>query len=132
MRSRPFRRPRAIQHRVVEYRSLWLGGEHQVFLPAFAPVRCVIGVLLNEFRYHSGPTGLVTGAKACPGVAMEVLIKQDQVAPMRIGLEFFAVSMDGTATGGIFEKQLDEPMGEVGRHLPEIGLAAGSRRKGQF
>src|SRR5262245_17727827 len=63
---------------------------------------------------------------------MEVLIKQDQVAPVRIGLEFFAVSVHWTATGGISEKQLDEPVGEVGRHLPEIGRVAGPRRKGKL
>src|SRR4051812_32129299 len=36
---------------------------------------------------HSGPTGLVAGAQARSVVGVEVLVEQDQVAPMRILLK---------------------------------------------
>src|SRR5215468_4042132 len=34
-----------------------------------------------------GPPGLVARAEACPVVAMEVLVEEDEVAPVRIVLE---------------------------------------------
>jgi hypothetical protein len=36
----------------------------------------------------AGPTGLMAGAEAGPVVAVEVLVEQDEVAPVRIFLNF--------------------------------------------
>src|SRR6476661_9002787 len=44
---------------------------------------------------HAGPTGLVAGAQARSVVAVEVLVEEDQVAPVRILLKRFRTAVDG-------------------------------------
>ena len=43
---------------------------------------------LDQFRNDPGPPGLVAGADARPVIAMEILVEEEVVAPVRIGLEF--------------------------------------------
>ena len=44
----------------------------------------VLGVLLDQLGDDAGPAGLVAGAETRAGVAVEVLVEQDEVAPVRI------------------------------------------------
>ncbi len=53
-----------------------------------ATLRC-LAALLNELGNQSRPSGLVTGANPSAIVAMKVLVKIDEVAPVRIVLKFF-------------------------------------------
>src|SRR6476620_3076227 len=41
----------------------------------------------DEVRDQAGPAGLVGGADASAGVAVEVLVEQQQVMPLGVGLE---------------------------------------------
>src|SRR5215471_5147447 len=45
-------------------------------------------ILLDQFRYQTGPASLVTCADACSVVTMEIFVERDQVAPIRVILEF--------------------------------------------
>ena len=51
-------------------------------------------VELDELGDESGPARLVTGAQPGAVVAVEVLVEEDVVAPMRIGLELLAAAVD--------------------------------------
>src|SRR5262245_53472399 len=54
----------------------------------FASARAVEGgllpALLEQFRHQPRPAGLMAGADAGASVAVEVLVEEDQVAPVRI------------------------------------------------
>jgi len=54
---------------------------------------------LDELGNNSGPAGLVAGAQARAGVAVEVLVEENVVSPVGIGLERLGVAEDGTPTG---------------------------------
>src|SRR5258705_12594153 len=56
-----------------------------------------LSVLLHQLRNERGPAGLMTGADAGAVVAVEVFVEGDQVAPMRIFLEFFCAAEDRPA-----------------------------------
>ena len=53
--------------------------------------------LCDELGHHAGPTRLVAGAEAGPVVAVEILVKQDKVAPARIDLKLFDGAKDRAA-----------------------------------
>src|SRR5208337_1320133 len=44
--------------------------------------------LLDQFGHESSPTGLVTGADSCAVIAVKILVEVDEVAPVRVVLEF--------------------------------------------
>ena len=44
--------------------------------------------------HEPGPAGLVAGAQPRPVVAVEVLVEEDVVAPVRIGLELLRAAID--------------------------------------
>src|SRR5262249_25485078 len=46
----------------------------------------------------AGPAGLVAGPEAGPVVAVEVLVEQDEVPPVRVGLELLGAAVDRAAT----------------------------------
>ena len=55
----------------------------------------------DQVRDQAGPAGLVRGADARAGVAMEVLVELQQVVPLRVGLELLDRAVDGAATIGV-------------------------------
>ena len=50
---------------------------------------------------QAGPAGLVRGADAGAGVAMEVLVELQQVVPLRVGLELLDRAVDRAAAVGV-------------------------------
>ena len=48
-----------------------------------------------------GPAGLVRGADAGAGVAVEVLVELEQVVPFRVGLELLDRAVDGAPAIGV-------------------------------
>src|SRR5690348_15627578 len=76
--------------------------------------------LLEKLGDEAGPAGLMTGAKAGAVVAMEVFIKQNQVAPMRITLKEFCAAGDRAAAGAIAQKDMYQAAGNLRRDLPEV------------
>ena len=47
----------------------------------------LFSALLQQLGDQAGPAGLMAGAEPGAVVAVEVFVEQDQVAPVRIGLE---------------------------------------------
>src|SRR5437870_5196654 len=72
----------------------------------------------------------MTGANASAVVAVEVLVKQEQVAPMRVLLELLCAAVDGTPTLRIAQEKARQPARQFCRHLPEGHLALRAGRKG--
>src|SRR5215468_5131052 len=68
----------------------------------------LFSALLEEFCDQAGPAGLMAGAQARSAVAVKVFVKKNQVAPMRIALEDFASTGDGTAPGAVSQKDADQ------------------------
>ena len=65
--------------------------------------------MLNHFGYQAGPSGLMIGAEAGAVVSVEKFIKENEVAPVRIALEYLGVTVNGTAAGIVAEKNVGEP-----------------------
>src|SRR5215471_20010240 len=83
---------------------------------------------------HSGddssPSGLVASTKASPIVAMEVLVEQDEIAPVRVFLEFLRSSIDRAMPFAVPNKDIGQPSLEFFGHLIQVHLA--SRSGGTF
>src|SRR5205823_2498588 len=75
--------------------------------------------LLQQLGDDGGPAGLVRGAEALAGVAVEVLVEEDQVAPVRVGLELLAGAEDRAAAVRAAQEEVAQPPRELPRHLPE-------------
>src|SRR2546427_9524547 len=75
--------------------------------------------LVDEGRHERGPARLVRCPQALAGVRVEVLVEQDQVAPVRIVLELATVPVDGPAAGGVAGEDADQAVRHLLRHLPE-------------
>src|SRR5580704_1634240 len=67
---------------------------------------------LDHLRHQPGPAGLVTGAKTCSIVAVKILVEQNVIVPLRVGLELLDPSIDGTATR-IPQKDPSQPIGNL-------------------
>src|SRR5262249_24463425 len=71
----------------------------------------------------SGPAGLVAGAQASSVVAVEILVEQDAIAPVRILLEHRRSTVDRSTTVLASEEDVSEPAGDflgdlIERHQP--------------
>src|SRR6478609_930410 len=55
----------------------------------------------DQVRDDAGPAGLVRGSDPLARVAVEVLVEEQQVVPVRVGLELFDRAVDGAATIGV-------------------------------
>ena len=68
----------------------------------------------------------MTGADADAGVAVEVFVKGDGVAPVRVGLEFFKVAEDGALAVGVAQEDAREAAGDFGGDFPKVHYLARS------
>ena len=66
-------------------------------------------ILLDQFCNQSRPSSLVAGADAGTVVAVEVFVKQDQVAPVRIVLEFFRAAENRSSLIRIAQEDARQP-----------------------
>src|SRR5215831_564835 len=60
-------------------------------------------------RDDAGPARLVAGAHALAVVAVEVLVEEHQVAPVRVLLELAGVPVDGPPAGGVLQEDARQP-----------------------
>src|SRR5437867_721397 len=90
----------------------------------------LFAALLEEFGDEAGPARLMACAQAGSVIAVEVFVKQNQVAPMRIALKNVRSAGDGAAPGAIAQKDMDQAARELRRNLPEVGFAI--RMSGAF
>jgi hypothetical protein len=54
---------------------------------------------LDQFRDDTGPAGLVAGPKARAVVSVKILVEQNVIPPVRIGLEFLRAAVNRTPSG---------------------------------
>src|SRR5271169_1994125 len=77
-----------------------------------------LATLLQHLRDEPGPAGLVIRSHAPAGVAVEVLEEQDQVAPVRIGLEFLPIAIHRPASLLVAQKSTVQPARQLPRDFP--------------
>src|SRR5438270_825568 len=75
---------------------------------------------MDESGDQSCPSGLVARSKSCSVIAMEVFVKQQIVAPVRISLELFRSSIQRQAPVLIAKKNTDEAITYLLAYLKEI------------
>src|SRR5664279_4603206 len=73
--------------------------------------------LVDEVGDQTTPASLVAGAQPLPGVAVVILVKQDQVAPVRIVLHLRVFTGRWTMARGIARENRDHPLGKFFREL---------------
>src|ERR1700676_1301703 len=74
----------------------------------------------------------MTGAHPKTGVAVEVLVKEKQVAPMRIRLKLFQVAKYWPATLFVTKKNVCHPARQLTRHVPQRLHVSRSSRELDF
>ena len=68
------------------------------------------------------------GAEAATSVAVEILVKQDQVPEMRVGLKYRVVAENRSLALLIAQEQPDQPPAQMVSHLLQRQLLAGADR----
>jgi hypothetical protein len=61
----------------------------------------------------------MTGARSGTGVAMEVLVKENQVAPMGVSLELFPVAEYRSVAFMVTKKDARHPARQLTRYVPQ-------------
>src|SRR5712691_5409081 len=80
----------------------------------------LLAALLQELGDEAGPARLVARADAGAVVAVEVLVEQNHVTPVRVALELLRVAEDRPVTVLAAQEDPREAPRELGGHLPEI------------
>src|SRR3954447_187687 len=73
--------------------------------------------LVDQVGDEPRPAGLVRGAEAGAGVAVEVLEELQIVAPVRIVLKFRGRTEGAPSAVGTAREETDHPVGELARHV---------------
>ena len=81
---------------------------------------------------RAGPPCLVAGAEPCSIVAVEILVEQDQVAPVRIFLEFLCASVDRPTAIRVAKERGGKPALDLLCHLEQRHILAGTGRALDF
>src|SRR5215471_17635802 len=75
---------------------------------------------LHDPGNHSGPSRLVACPQPCPVVAMEVLVEEKVIPPMRVGLELLRASVDGAPAPLVAQEDPRQSLRDLPSHLEEI------------
>src|SRR6478609_8743632 len=67
---------------------------------------------LNQRRDRARPSRLVAGAQACAVVAVEILVEEKVVAPVRVFLERLRAAVDRPSPGRVLEEDPGEAVGD--------------------
>src|SRR5271165_1217330 len=78
-----------------------------------------LSALLHQLRDYAGPSGLVAGSNSGSRIAVEVLMEQNQIAPVRIGLELFEIAEHRPAAFFIAKKNVRHAARQFSRHFPQ-------------
>ena len=73
----------------------------------------------QQVCHEARPAGLVRGADAGAGVAVEVLVEQQQVAPLGVVAELRDAPATGRCPSASGQPDRDQPRGQVGGHVPQ-------------
>jgi hypothetical protein len=83
---------------------------------------------LQERHDQGCPTGLVAGAETSAGIPVEVLVEEQAVAPMRIGLQEHLFAENRTTTIRTAPEDSDEASGKIVGDAAEREVHAGAGR----
>ena len=64
---------------------------------------------VHQARDDAGPSGLVAGAETGAVVAVEVLVEQEEIAPVRILLELPRAAVDGPPALAVLQEDARQP-----------------------
>src|SRR5215467_1043090 len=102
----PIRMPRIVRSFIYVFRLSVLprssGGHGRVRASLEYLLRVEYIQQLDQLCHHPSPAGLVAGTQPGAIVAVEILVEEDIIAPVWIGLEFFGTTVDGSAPLFIF------------------------------
>src|SRR3982751_6786491 len=84
------------------------------------------GEQVHEPRDDARPSGLVARAEARAVVAVEVLVEQNQIPPVRIGLELLGSTVDRTPPLAVAQEDAGEPPRQLLRDVIQIHPVARS------
>src|SRR5258708_38240229 len=82
---------------------------------------------LDELRNRSGPAGLVACAQARTAVPVEILVEENIVFPVGIGLKFLRTAVNRTLPGLVPQEYPRQPVGNFASHLEQVHPGAGTR-----
>src|ERR1043166_5035994 len=88
----------------------------------------LLPALLQQLRDEPRPAGLVAGSDARAVVAVEVLVEEDQVAPVWVTLKLLGPAVDGTAPGVVAEEDAREAPRDLAGDRPQVEHGAGAGR----
>src|SRR5262245_3234480 len=88
------------------------------------PMRPVRRLLLDTSNRQRRPARLVAGADAAAGVAVEVLVEQHEIAPVRIRRVARVVPVAGPPALRVGQEQRRQPARDLVRRLAQVELAA--------
>src|SRR5262249_46362176 len=87
----PFRRRGGWRHSNFRWRRFHRRGE----LPHLeCPCGRDGGEEMHHTRNHTGPSGLMAGAEPSPVIAVEILVEENEVTPVRVLLELVAAAVN--------------------------------------
>src|SRR5512136_731754 len=75
---------------------------------------------LDQLGDHSCPSRLVACAQARAVVPMEVLVEEDVISPVGIGLEFLRSTIDGTLTLFITQEDTGQTIRDLFAYIEEV------------
>ena len=81
---------------------------------------------MKKFGDEAGPTGLVRGADATAGVAVEILVEKHEVLEVRVAGKLGMVFQHGAFAGFVLEEYFREAAREFGGDLLDRDEHAGS------
>src|SRR6516165_1830890 len=87
---------------------------------------------IHQERHQSSPAGLVIRPDPCSVVTVEILVEQNVVEPMRIGLKLFCAAIYGPAPMLVTKEDLSQPLDDLLSHLEEVHEASGPGRTFDF
>src|SRR5436309_12854996 len=91
--------------------------------------RTSLARLLEQLGDEARPARLVTGADAGAVVTVEVLVEEDQVAPVRVGGEALDAPVDRSPAPLVAQEDPCQPARQLGGHLPERHHLPRARRE---
>src|SRR5262245_44020124 len=81
---------------------------------------------LDDFGHDAGPAGLVAGAEPGAVVAVEILIEQNVIAPVRVGLELLRAAVHRPPPVLVAQEHPAEPLADLFGDLVEIHHVPGA------
>lgn len=79
--------------------------------------------LLDELGNETRPAGLVGRAQARAAIAVKILVEEDQIAEVGVGLQKFRLPVESTVPVST-QKEVDQAAGKFGRNFPKGHPAA--------